>query len=133
MSKKNGKPLFNFRKMSFNQDIQLDRLRMHIMRQTKKLDNDLDDETFEALVDDIENKNRDVIRIISGVVEYLPDEYLIEGKTSDDVDFDDPDSIMNHACTGAFDRLTVDLAQAKQDYVKKSAMPSRSGPSNPAS
>ena len=120
MSSKNGTPQFNFRKMGYRFENKLSRLQAEIGHLHKQLDSLPPEQEPDALLDKIDAKTKEALEHMVPIVSYLPEAYLLEGISPDDVKYDDPENIIDSMCYGAFDRLSVDMAQARRDYVKKS-------------
>lgn len=120
MSKKNGTPQFNFRKMGYTYESKMTRIQSELQHLQKQLQNLPPEQEPTVILDQIDVKEREALASMLPIVTYLPEDYLIEGKTSDDINFDDVDSIFDAMCFGAMDRLALAMAQARRDYVKKS-------------
>ena len=120
MSDKNGVPHFNFRKRGYRDEIRLSRLQVEINHLGKQIDNLPVSSEVDGLLDVLQDKEMEALKMIVSIVEYLPDDYLREGITSDTLNFEDVSAIIDSLRYGVMDQLALEMAEARRNYSKNS-------------
>ena len=120
MSKKNGSPQFNFRKMGYRDESQMSRLTIKIAHMEKQIAACDANDDIDTLIDTVADLERQGLHLMIKIVEYLPEDYLLEGVDESEVDYNNPDSLLDVMRFGSMTLLGQDIAEARRNYKKKS-------------
>ena len=126
MSKKNGTtraesdaPQFNFRKMGYRDESKMARFSVQMAHLEKRIQACAANDDINSLLDELSELEEKSLTLMIAVVAYLPEDYLIEGVASEDVNYDDPSDVLDNMRFGSLDSLALDIAESRRDYKKK--------------
>ena len=118
MSENNGNPRFNFRKMGYRDESQMSILALKIQHVSKQVDACSANGDIDILIEELEDLERKSLHLMVKLVSYLPDDYLIEGVDGLEIDYDDPEKILDVVNWGSMTQLGLDIAAAKyHDHI----------------
>ena len=119
MSAQNGNAEFNFRKMGYRDEAKMTALALKINHAMKKVDACEANEDIDVLIEDLVELERKTLHLMVKLISYLPEDYLILGTDESEIDYDDPENIMDVVNWGSMTQLGLDIAVARSNYKKK--------------